>query len=153
MNNKYYCVSGVVTIDNKILFVRHTYGTAKDKILIPGGFCKEKEMPEKAIEREIFEETGVTSKVNSILSVQFKPEQWCIIFLMDYICGTPHSDNLENNEVLLLSAEEAVKRSDITNLSKRIMQTIINNDFPTLNKSRYISKTSDPDEYMIFAVI
>ena len=153
MNNKYYCVSGVVTIDNKILFVRHTYGTAKGRILIPGGFLKEKEMPHKAIEREIFEETVVTSKVNSILSVQFKPEQWCIIFLMDYVCGTPHSDNLENNEVLLLSAEEAVKRSDITNLSKRIMQTLLNNDFATLNKSHYISKTSDPNEYMIFGVI
>lgn len=125
MNNKYYCVSGIVTIDSKILFDSSHLWNSKRQNTNTGRFCKEKEMPEKAIEREIFEETGVTSKVNSILSVQFKPEQWCIIFLMDYICGTPHSDNLENSEVLLLSAEEAVKRSDITNLSKRIMETII----------------------------
>ena len=153
MNNKYYCVSGVVTIDDKVLFVRHTYGTAKGRILIPGGFVKENEMPHKAAEREIFEETGITAKVNSILSVQFKPEQWCIIFLMDYICGTPHSDNSENNEVLLLSAEDAVMRDDITNLSKRIMQTIMDKNFAALNKSDYTAKTSNPDEYLIFGVV
>lgn len=28
--------AGIVTIDSKILFVRHTYGTAKDRILRAG---------------------------------------------------------------------------------------------------------------------
>ena len=104
MNNKYYCVSGIVKIDGKILFVRHTYGMAKDKILIPGGFVKEGEMPDVAAEREIFEETGVRAKVNSVFSIQFKPSQWCVIFTMDYVSGTPQSDNAENSEVLLLTA-------------------------------------------------
>lgn len=153
MNNKYYCVSGVVKINDKILFVRHTYGTAKNRILIPGCFVKEKEMPEVAVEREIFEETGVTAKATSILSIQFKPEQWCIIFLMDYVKGKPHSDNSENSEVLLLTPEEAIQRDDITNLSRKIMQTLIEQNFTLLRKSDYFAQTSKPNEYSIFGIL
>lgn len=152
MNNKYYCVSGIVKIDGKILFVRHTYGMAKDKILIPGGFVKEGEMPDVAVEREIFEETGVRAKVNSVFSIQFKPSQWCVIFTMDYVSGTPQSDNAENSEVLLLTAEEAVMREDITNLSKEIMKKYIADKNSVLSKSDYVAKNAVEGEYMIFGV-
>lgn len=37
MNNKYYTVCGIVEIEGKVLLVRHTYGNAKDRILLPGG--------------------------------------------------------------------------------------------------------------------
>ena len=99
MNNKYYTVCGIVEIDNKILLVRHTYGTAKGRILLPGGYVCEGELPTVAAEREIFEETGVVSTTKSVFSVQFQPEQWCVIFIMDYISGIPKSDEHENSEV------------------------------------------------------
>ena len=85
MNNKYYTVCGIVEIEGKIVLVRHTYGNAKDRILLPGGFVQENELPTTAIEREIFEETNITAKAKSIIAVQFKPEQWCAVFLMEYI--------------------------------------------------------------------
>ena len=34
-SDKVFAVCGIVEIDNKILFVRHTYGVAKDRILLP----------------------------------------------------------------------------------------------------------------------
>ena len=80
MNNKYYTVCGIVEIEDKILLVRHTYGNAKDRILLPGGFVQENELPTIAIEREIFEETNITANAKSIIAVQFKPEQWCAVF-------------------------------------------------------------------------
>ena len=36
MNNKYFTVCGLLLIDGRVLLVRHTYGTAKDRILLPG---------------------------------------------------------------------------------------------------------------------
>ena len=53
-NNKNFAVCGIVEIGEKILLVRHTYGTAKDRILLPGGYVKAGEIPTTAIEREIF---------------------------------------------------------------------------------------------------
>lgn len=151
MNNKYYTVCGIVEINSKILLVRHTYGNAKDRILLPGGFVQENELPTSAVEREIFEETGVITKAKSLIAMQFKPEQWCAVFVMDYISGTPKSDGYENNEVLLVTPEDAVKRDDITNMSKEILKAYMNNH-SELSKSSYIPVSSDKDNYVIFGV-
>ena len=151
MNNKYYAVCGIVRIDGKILLVRHTYGRAKDKILLPGGYVQEGELPTKAAEREIFEETGVTAKTESVFSVQFKPEQWCVIFLMEYVEGTPRSDGYENSEVLLLTAEDAIQRDDITNLSRAVLKAYLNNT-DGLKKSGYMRNGSTSEDYVIFGI-
>lgn len=151
MNNKYYAVCGIVKINEKVLMVRHTYGSAKDRILLPGGYVQEGELPTKAVEREILEETNVTAKAKSIFSVQFKPGQWCVIFLMDYVEGEPESDGYENSEVLLISAEEAVERDDITNLSRAVLKAYLNNT-GGLEKSDYIRNGSTSEDYVIFGI-
>ena len=151
MNNKFYTVCGITEIDGKILLVRHTYGAAKDRILLPGGYVAENELPTAAVEREILEETGVKSAAKSIIAMQFKAEQWCAVFVMDYISGIPRSDGYENSEVLLLSAEEAVNRDDITNMSREILTAYING-FSRLKKSEYMPASSNKDNYVIFGV-
>ena len=151
MNNKYYTVCGIVEIEGKILLVRHTYGSAKDRILLPGGFVQENELPTIAAEREILEETGVASKAKSIIAVQFKPDQWCVVFVMKYLSGTPKSDGYENNEVLLLTAEEAVNRDDITNMSREILQAYIA-EHTEIYKGDYIPASSDSNNYAILGV-
>lgn len=151
MNNKYYTVCGLVEIDGKVLFVRHTYGIAKDRILLPGGFVMEGELPTVAVEREIYEETGVVVKAISVIAMQFKPDQWCAVFETEYISGEPRSDGYENSEVLLLSAEKAINREDITNMSREILKAYIEKH-PKLEKSAYIAKTSNKDNYVIFGV-
>ncbi len=152
MNNKFYTVCGIVEINKKILLVRHTYGAAKDRLLLPGGFVCENEMPARAVEREILEETDVVARAGAVFAVQFKPAQWCIIFEMEYIGGTPKSDNHENSEVLLVSADEAVKRSDITNMSREILTSYCGNKDNVLKKSEYFPKSANPGEYEIYGV-
>ena len=149
MNNKFYTVCGIVEIDGNILLVRHTYGNAKDRILLPGGFVQENELPTTAAEREIFEETGVCAKAKNLIAMQFKPEQWCAVFAMEYISGTPESDGHENSEVLLLTPEAAVNRDDITNMSREIIKTYMN-EHSELNKSDYIPASSDSSNYVMF---
>lgn len=151
MNNKYYTVCGIVEIDGKVLLVRHTYGNAKDRILLPGGFVQENELPTVAVEREILEETGVVAKVKSIIAMQFKPEQWCAVFAMDYISGTPKSDEFENSEVLLLTPEDAVNRDDITNMSREILKAYMAKN-AELPRSGYVPASADKDNYVIFGV-
>ena len=149
MNNKSFTVCGIVEIDSKVLLVRHTYGSAKDRILLPGGFVQENELPTAAAERELLEETGITAKVSSLMSMQFKPEQWCAVFIMQYISGEPRSDGYENSEVLLLDTKEAIERSDITNMSRELLKAYIAKQ-NTLLKSGYVPASSTAEDYALF---
>lgn len=146
-----FAVCGIVEINDKILLVRHTYGVAKDRILLPGGYVKENELPTFAIEREIFEETGVTCQAKDLFSMQFKSEQWCAVFTMDYKSGTPTSDGYENSEILLLSIDEALGREDLTNMSREILNAYKNNK-NGLAKSNYLAKARTKNDYVIFGV-
>ena len=152
MSNRFYAVCGILDIDGKILFVRHTYGPAKERILIPGGYVKEEELPSDAVKREFFEETGVNAEAESVFAVQFRAEQWIIVFRLKYISGEPVSDGYENSEVLLLTPEEAVKRSDITNMSRAILNAYIKDRENTLEKGDYKSISLKAGEYEIFGV-
>ena len=151
VNNKHFTVCGIVEIGNKILLVRHTYGTAKDRILLPGGYVKDGEIPTVSVEREILEETGVTCKAKDLYSMQFKADQWCAVFTMEYISGTPKSDGYENSEVLLLTVNEALEREDLTNMSREILKAYKENKIG-LKKSNYIAKSCDESNYAIFGV-
>lgn len=149
MNNKNFTVCGIVEINGKVLLVRHTYGSAKDRILLPGGFVQEGELPTAAAERELLEETGVTAKVSSLMSMQFKPEQWCAIFIMEHISGEPRSDGYENSEVLLLDPKEAIERPDITNMSRELLKAYIAKQNALL-KSGYVPASSAVEDYALF---
>lgn len=150
MNNPHFTVCGIAEIDGKVLLVRHTYGNAKGRILLPGGYVKEGEVPTVAAEREIAEETGVIAKAKSVMAIQCKPDQWCLVFVMDYISGTPRSDDHENSEVLLIPADEAVKREDITNMSRELLTTYISGDYVELPKSDYVPASTDAKHYVLF---
>ena len=150
-NHRHFAACGIVEIDNKILLVRHTYGTAKDRILLPGGYVKEDELPTTAIEREIFEETSIICKSKDLFSVQFKTEQWCAVFTADYVSGEPKSDGYENSEVLLLSVDEALSRDDLTNMSREILKAYKENK-NGLNRSNYIANARTEKDYVIFGV-
>ena len=148
---RHFTTCGIVSIDEKILLVRHSYGVAKDRILLPGGYVKENELPTKAAEREIFEETGIVCETRELFSMQFKSEQWCAVFTMNYISGEPKSDGYENSEVLLLSVDEALSRDDLTNMSREILKAYRENG-NGLKKSDYISKSRTENDYVIFGV-
>ncbi len=150
MNNPHFTVCGIVEINGKVLLVRHTYGIAKGRVLLPGGFVMEGELPTVAAERELAEETGVVAKAKSLMAVQCKPDQWCLVFVMEYISGTPRSDAYENSEVLLVSAADAVKRGDITNMSRELLMTYMSGNCAELPKSDYVPASTDAEHYVLF---
>lgn len=150
MGNGYFTVCGIVEIEGKVLLVRHTYGSAKGRILVPGGYVEENELPNLAIEREILEETGVTVKTKVLSSIQFKSNQWCPVFVCEYVSGTPKSDNYENSEILLLDIDEAVSRDDITNMSREILKTYRDNKEKVLAKNDYLANNTTDQNYALF---
>lgn len=80
-NNRKLSASCIVINDNKVLLVKHTYGAAKGKYLILGGFSEEGELPNKTGEREVLEETSVRVRAKDLIAVRFTTEEvWCIFF-------------------------------------------------------------------------
>ena len=150
-NTPHFAVCGIVEIDNKILLVRHTYGVAKDRILLPSGYVKENELPTLAIEREILEETRIICKTKDLFSMQFKSEQWCAVFTMEYNSGSPVSDGYENSEILILTIDQALEHKDLTNMTREILKAYKNNK-KGLAKSDYLAKSRTDNDYVIFGV-
>lgn len=118
--NDNYCLSVgcIVRKSNQVLLVRHTYGGAKGKPLIPGGFCHENELPEEAAVREVFEEANITAEVKRMLGIRCDRKTWYMLFEMDYVDGIPTSDMDENSEALFCEISEALTRDDCTEMTK-----------------------------------
>ena len=125
MNGENTCykqsVTAVVLRDNKVLLARHTYGAGKDFLIVPGGYLNLDETPEDAVKREFLEETGVVIEPKNIIAVRFNLKDWYVAFSADYVSGREHSDNDENSEVLWLDVDEALNRSDVPELTKKLL--------------------------------
>ena len=147
-----FAVSCIVPIDGRILFVRHTYGVANGRILIPGGYLQENELPSHAAERELLEETGVTAKSKGLFAARCKGGQWILVITMEYIEGMPRSDGHENSEVLLLTPRQAIVRPDITNMSRSIMKAYLADPNRVIPLSEEVPPTYDPEKYQFFGV-
>ena len=102
--------------DNKVLFVRQTYGGLKGKWSLPWGFVDGKksdgslEPPDVAAIREVHEEAGVDAKVEGLLGIQNhsncgEPRLY-IIFLCRHLSGEPTPDNHETDKAAYFSLDE-----------------------------------------------
>lgn len=123
-DNYYLSVGCIVRKEDQVLLVRHTYGGAKDKLLIPGGFCNAGELPEEAAYREVMEEAGVRAKAKGVLGIRCHKDNWYLLVVMDHINGNPESDHNENSEALYVNIEEALKRDDVTDMTKVALRAL-----------------------------
>lgn len=115
-------VTAVVIRDSKVLLARHTYGKGAGKLIIPGGYVEYGETPQAAVMREFLEETNITISPKAVIGIRFNMHDWYIAFSADYISGVERSDNDENSEVLWIDINEALQRSDVPYLTKRLIK-------------------------------
>lgn len=123
-------VGAVILKDGKILLARHTYGSGKNLLIIPGGYLHFSESPEEAVRREVLEETGIVAEPTLLLAARFNEKDWYMVFLAEYVNGTPRSDGDENSEVLWLPIEEALSREDVPDLTKKVVAAALSGKTP-----------------------
>lgn len=119
-------VTGVVIRDNQVLLARHTYGAGQGKLIVPGGYVNAGESPTDALIREYKEETNIIVEPKEIIGIRFNSRDWYIAFKADYISGNPKSDHDENSEVIWLDVDEALKRGDVPDLTKKLIESALN---------------------------
>lgn len=148
-NNRKLSASCLVIKDNQVLLVKHTYGAAKGKYLISGGFSEEGEMPQTTGEREVLEETGVRVQANELIAVRFTPEEvWCI-FKAEYIEGTPTSDHMENDTAIFMPLEEAIHSDHVVTTTQELIKSALT-DKPVLQKSAFANSNYAPNTWQLF---
>lgn len=115
-------VAGVCLKEGKVLLARHTYGSGNGKLIIPGGYVKFGEVPEKTLVREYLEETGVRVKAGRLLGIRFSAKDWYAVFAAEYVEGEARSDGDENSEVVWMDVEEALKDETVPGLTKTMIE-------------------------------
>lgn len=149
-NNRKLSASCVVIKDNHVLVVKHTYGAAKGKYLIPGGFSEDNEMPQITAEREVLEETGVMVKANDLIAVRFtQKEVWCI-FEASFIAGDPISDNGENEEAVFMPIDFLLTSDSVVDTTKEIIKAVLLNNKSVLRKSDFVNSRFNSDTWQLF---
>lgn len=123
-DNWNFSVGCVILREDEALLVRHTYGGARGKLLIPGGYCNIGELPPDAAVRECLEETSVTASVDRLIAMRFNSKEWYAVFLMRYVSGTPLSDNNENDFAGFIKIFEAVNDPRVTDLTKELLKML-----------------------------
>ena len=66
-------VDGVIIKDNKIVLIRRKFEPFKNHWALPGGFVEYNEKTEDAVIREIFEETGLKTRIKKLIGVYSDP--------------------------------------------------------------------------------
>ena len=66
---------GILIKDNQILLIRRKNEPFKGKWALPGGFVEYEEKTEEAVVREVFEETGLKTKIRGLVGVYSDPKR------------------------------------------------------------------------------
>lgn len=120
-DNNFAAVGAIVLREDKVLLVRHTYGSAAGKLLNPGGMLKEGELPYEAVKREVFEETEITSEPVGLIAVRRSATNWYMAFLCRHIAGEVRTEKAENSESIYMDCSEVMNRSDVTETAKALL--------------------------------
>lgn len=122
MDNYSLSVGVIVIKDEKVLLVKHNYGTANGKYLNPGGYLRDDELPEEAAVREVYEETGIEISPVGMLALRCSSRTWYMILQAEYVGGEVRVNAEENSDVLFMDINEALEHSFVTDSAKQFIK-------------------------------
>ena len=106
-------VSGLVRRGDEVLVVKKRYGGMKGLYSFPAGFVMPGETLDEAVVREVKEETAVDAVVRGVLGVRTGVlrngvSDNLVLFLLDYVGGTPEPQEGEIEEACFLPMAELI---------------------------------------------
>lgn len=137
-NSKYNLgVGGAVVHEGKLLMVKRASRRGRGNWQIPGGFVEPDETIETAVTREVLEESGVESKVRSVLGIRNRYDDnsdnsTYVVFLLDYLGGNPTADETETSEARFFSLEEIRNLEQVPPINLKVAEHALNQNPDTL---------------------
>jgi ADP-ribose pyrophosphatase YjhB (NUDIX family) len=122
-------VSAVVVRDERVLFVRSTYGDRKGLWTLPGGYAQHDETLDQAALRELREEAGLDGEPCGIVSVRTRvTEEGGAVFVSFHVrCdgSEPVPDGYEVDAAQFFNREELLALNPVMELSRQIALAVL----------------------------
>lgn len=118
-------VGGVLVRAGDVLLVRLTYGPARGRWTIPGGFQEAGETLAETVEREVLEETGVRGRATRLVALRSlaapgRSDTYCAFALEDQ-GGEPRADGREVAEAAFRPLAWALESPEVSALSQAVI--------------------------------
>jgi ADP-ribose pyrophosphatase YjhB (NUDIX family) len=115
-------VGGVVIRDGKALLIRRGQEPRRGWWQIPGGYCEHDEPIHEAVVREVYEEAGITARIENVLGLRHSlgepSANVYVIFRLIPLGGEPQADGQEITGAGFFSLNEIAEMDKVQSLSK-----------------------------------
>ncbi|HET7035057.1 MAG TPA: NUDIX domain-containing protein [Thermomicrobiaceae bacterium] len=122
-------VGGLVVRDDAVLLVRMTYGPSHGRYMLPGGLVEPGETLDRAIAREVLEETGVAARPLGIIGLRSRYDgpnnDTYVLWLLQHESGEPRPEGHENDDARYLTLAEIDTRDDVTYLAAYLARRVL----------------------------
>ena len=144
-------VGAVVIKDDKLLVIKDRIW---QKYKLPGGYIDNKENISQALQREVFEETGIKIELDSIVSLgHFSPSQFekSNLYVVCKAKALSYEINIVDCEEIIeakwMDLEEYLNCEDIHIYNKNIVKTAIKDKGLKLESHKYFTNIDNQHEY------
>lgn len=125
-------VTGAVVQNGKVLFVQRNYEPSKGTWTLPGGFAEHTETLDKAVKRELREETGLEVSVQGVIGVRTRYTDRhgavLVIFRCAVASGLPQADGYEISAAEFLDAAQISALEPVFPLSREMGLRVLETD-------------------------
>jgi 8-oxo-dGTP diphosphatase len=137
-SNVWLAAAGIVIKDDKWLVVKKNYGGLKGRWSFPAGFVNEGETVDEAASREVFEETGIITKVKDIVGVRSGVidevvSDNLIVFLLVDIGGSLRAQEGEIEDVAYMTKEQLEADTNSSTMVRLFLQQLKEKSFQKLS--------------------
>ena len=98
----------------------------------------------------MFEETRVDASIKHISAVRLLPNDVWIIFLMDYVSGTPRTDKRENDLACFMDINDATLDSRVTGSTQFLLRNHLQNPNGGLQLTSFVPEDFTRQKYTMF---
>jgi ADP-ribose pyrophosphatase YjhB (NUDIX family) len=145
-------VGGVVVHEDKVLLINFALGANQGAWAIPGGFPKPSETINVAIQREVFEATGINTEVIGLIAVRSRvtssENSAYFIFLLQAETDSAQPNGIEVLEARFFTPDDVEQLPGLGKFTRLLIAQVFQNEFRMLPQT--VHPDFSPNEFILY---